>query len=286
MTFLATARVNYQARLQRAESLAKRYPFTAEVLNFYGHVASFQRDFYEQLPKRWGKQAVAPTGGELRSELKIHLVLEPFPDFLTMVERCGPGPLAREARQLRERSATRWSAALSEFWKTGMREPAADHVGNGEAQGSQQLQDFLPRAFLQPYAEFIVGAMLPPVLPMTTCRCPRCSSLPLLGVLRPEGDGGKRFLQCAFCSQEWEFRRIFCANCGEEREQKLAVYVAEQFPHLRVETCESCKHFLRTIDLTKDGHAVPIVDDLAAIPLTLWAQENGYQRIQENLLGT
>jgi len=28
------------------------------------------------------------------------------------------------------------------------------------------------------------------------------------------------------------------------------------------------------------------VDDLAAIPLTLWAQENGYTRIQDNLLGT
>jgi FdhE protein len=108
----------------------------------------------------------------------------------------------------------------------------------------------------------------------------------LLGVLRPEGDGGKRYLQCSFCSQEWEFRRIYCAHCGEEQERKLAVYVAEQFPHIRVETCESCRYFLRTVDLTKDGHAVPIVDDLAAIPLSLWAQENGYKRIQENLFGT
>jgi len=37
----------------------------------------------------------------------------------------------------------------------------------------------------------------------------------LLGVLRPEGDSGKRFLVCSFCSLEWEFRRILCANCGE-----------------------------------------------------------------------
>ena len=128
--------------------------------------------------------------------------------------------------------------------------------------------------------------MLPPVLPMTVCRCPRCNSLPLLGVLRQEGDGGKRFLQCSLCSQEWEFRRIFCAHCGEDNEPKLPVYVAEQFPYIRVEACETCKHFLRTIDLTKDGNAIPIVDDLAALPLGLWAQENGYTRIQSNLLGT
>jgi formate dehydrogenase maturation protein FdhE len=43
---------------------------------------------------------------------------------------------------------------------------------------------------------------------------------------------------------------------------------------------------LRTIDLTRDGNAVPIVDDIAAIPLSLWAQENSYRRIQSNLLGT
>jgi formate dehydrogenase maturation protein FdhE len=43
---------------------------------------------------------------------------------------------------------------------------------------------------------------------------------------------------------------------------------------------------VRTIDLTKDGNAVALVDDLAAIPLSLWAQERGYTRNQPNLLGT
>src|SRR5579871_2639466 len=69
------------------------------------------------------------------------------------------------------------------------------------------------------------------------------------------------------------FRRILCAACGEEREEKLPVYVAEQFPHIRVECCDTCKHYLRTVDLTKNGNALPEADDLAAIPLTLWAQE-------------
>jgi FdhE protein len=66
----------------------------------------------------------------------------------------------------------------------------------------------------------------------------------------------------------------------------LPVYIAELFPHVRVESCETCKHFLRTFDLTKDGNAVPLVDDLAALPLSFWAEEQGYQRIQGNLLGT
>jgi FdhE protein len=178
-----------------------------------------------------------------------------------------------------------WARTLQEHWASGLHEPK-DHEESVEEIDADPLKEFLSRAFLQPYAEFVTGAMLPPNLPMTTCRCPRCSSLPLLGVLRPEGDGGKRFLLCSFCSQEWEFRRIFCALCGEEREEKLPIYLAEEFPHIRVESCESCKHFLRTIDMTKDGNAVPVVDDLAAIPLSLWAEEQGYSRIQTNLLGT
>ena len=28
--------------------------------------------------------------------------------------------------------------------------------------------------------------------------------------------------------------------------------------------------------MTKNGKAVPVVDELAAIPVSLWAQENGY----------
>jgi len=106
------------------------------------------------------------------------------------------------------------------------------------------------------------------------------------GVLRIEGDGGKRFLLCSFCGTEWEFRRIYCAYCGEAREASLPVFVAEKFPQIRVEACDTCRHCLRTVDLTKDGNAIPLVDDLAAIPLALWAEESGYQRIHGNLLGT
>ena len=286
MTFLATAGVNYPARLQRAELLASRYPFAKEILDFYRHVAAFQHEFYKRLPNRWGKQPVAPAGGDLRSQPHMSLLVESFGNFLGVVKGHGPAPLAGYARELRDQGTANWTETLSEFWKTGLLESPEPPTDDDDISDSKPFREFLARAFLQPYAEFISGSMLPPVLPTTVSRCPRCSGLPLLGVLRPEGDGGKRFLQCSFCSQEWEFRRIFCAHCGEDQEQKLAVYMAEEFPHIRVEICESCRYFLRTIDLTKDGNAVPIVDDLAAIPLGLWAHESGYKRIQENLLHT
>jgi formate dehydrogenase maturation protein FdhE len=37
--------------------------------------------------------------------------------------------------------------------------------------------------------------------------------------------------------------------------------------------------------MTKDGLAVPIVDELAAVSLDLWAADNGYQKLTPNLAG-
>jgi formate dehydrogenase maturation protein FdhE len=275
MSFRAAGKVNYRGRIERADFLAGKHSSARQILAFYGHVARFQKEFQERLPKLWGTRTIVPAGG-FRSEIKLSMLLDPFEKFLWLVETEGPGPLSSHAREMRTRGEAVWQKVLTEFWREGLL----------EAECAEPLREFLARAFLQPYAEFLAAAQLPLSPPMTVCRCPRCNSLPLLGVLRPEGDGGKRFLQCSFCSQEWEFRRILCAHCGEEQEQKLPVFVAEQFPHMRVECCETCRHYLRTIDLTRDGNAVPMVDDLAAIPLSLWAQENEYKRILGNLLGT
>ena len=51
--------------------------------------------------------------------------------------------------------------------------------------------------------------------------------------------GAKRFLLCSLCFNEWEFRRLLCPNCGEEDKDKLPVYTAEEFPHIRVEACDT-----------------------------------------------
>jgi formate dehydrogenase maturation protein FdhE len=39
------------------------------------------------------------------------------------------------------------------------------------------------------------------------------------------------------------------------------------------------------VDLTRLGHAQPLVDEVAAAPLDLWAVEHGYTKIALNLIG-
>jgi FdhE protein len=276
MTPGQTGVAEYDARIQRAELLAGRLPSAREFLEFYKHVASFQKTLWKVIAGSSERKSGGTPSLAVRGELDLTLLLPQFRGYLSLIEQHAPAALEDSARQVAMLPSESWIASLEAYWK---------HAGTYDQQVGAFAQ-FLPRAFLQPYAEFR-GALTPRApLVGTTRLCPVCGSRPLLGVLRPEGDGGKRFLMCSFCLQEWEFRRILCPTCGEEAEDKLPVYVAEDTPHVRVEACDTCKFYVRTIDLTKDGNAVPVVDDLAAIPHSLWAHEQGYWRLQPNLLGT
>ena len=51
------------------------------------------------------------------------------------------------------------------------------------------------------------------------------------------------------------------------------------------EACESCRHYLLSIDVASDPKAVPLVDELAAIPLDLYARDRGFTKITPNLMG-
>jgi formate dehydrogenase accessory protein FdhE len=266
----------YDARLRRAERLSSQHAFASEFLNFYKHVASFQKGLHAKVASANGSNAGATAGADIREQLDLTLLLPHFRGFLSVTEQQAPTALCESARQMAQLPSDSWIASLQAYW---------EHAGRYDQQVGA-LAQFIPRAFLEPYAEFRAARIERPPVARPPHVCPLCGSRPLVGVLRPEGDGGKRFLLCTFCSEEWEFRRILCPTCGEEAESKLPVYTAEQLPHIRVEACDTCKFYLRTIDLTKDGHAVPLVDDLAAIPLTLWAHEHGYSRLQPNLLGT
>jgi len=78
---------------------------------------------------------------------------------------------------------------------------------------------------------------------------------------------------------------IVCPNCGEEDHRRLPVYSAAQFAHVRIEACDRCHTYLKAVDLSKTGLAVPHVDELATVALNLWAEQSGYHAMQPNIFG-
>lgn len=149
------------------------------------------------------------------------------------------------------------------------------------AEPSSAEGKFFWRVLMQPYAERFRN---PPSEPQGGV-CPVCGHKPVVGVLRGEGDGARRSLVCSLCSLEWPYRRLICPNCGEEDKEKLPVYKADRIDHVRIEACDTCRTYIKSVDLTKDGFAVPQVDEIATLTLNLWADERGYAKVETNLLG-
>jgi FdhE protein len=147
--------------------------------------------------------------------------------------------------------------------------------------------DYLSRAILQPWVRLLAGERRAPQRTLRPGACPFCSGLPWMAIRKPEPDshGAQRNLCCALCGGEWPFVRIRCPSCGEADPEKLPHFHDEARAAARIEGCETCKRYLKSIDLTLDARPIAEVDDLVTLSLDLWAQEQGYTRIEPGLAG-
>lgn len=105
---------------------------------------------------------------------------------------------------------------------------------------------------------------------------------PQCGVLRPEGHGSALTLVCPITQAERPARRGACPACGSE---DLAFYQNDALPHVSTQACEACRGYLHLIDLGVDPEAVPEADEIAALPLDVWAAGQGYAKLHPNLVG-
>lgn len=241
-------RSGFDERLARAARLHDTRADAREILGFYAALTRFQKRVCEEV--------------SARGETRVESLAEYFPDFLFMLRGTAPPALAEKGAQISDPGSL-----LEECWGGGW---PADW--------------FFGRALVQPFAESLASRGQIDVT-ASVMDCPFCGSKPAVAVRRGEGDGGKRSLVCSLCSTEWMFRRILCPNCGEEDKDRLPVYVAKEFPHVCVEGCDACGHYIKAVDLTVDGNAVPLVDEIATVPLNIWAEEHGYSKLVPNVLG-
>jgi formate dehydrogenase maturation protein FdhE len=151
--------------------------------------------------------------------------------------------------------------------------------------------DYLARALLRPYAETLAASGIVPEPPGDAPRpataCTACCG-PAWIAWRRSGSGdeaAQRFLGCGICGTERVLGRIACAACGETNPDKLPVFQTERHPTVRIEACETCQRYIKSIDLTLDARAIPEVDDLGSLSLDLWAGEQGYERLEPSLAG-
>ena len=88
----------------------------------------------------------------------------------------------------------------------------------------------------------------------------------------------KRFLQCHLCRTEWAFKRLECPFCGNSDQEKLRFFCDEQDLTYRVEVCDLCKRYLKTIDIRETGKpASLLVENVATIHLDVVAHREGFE---------
>jgi formate dehydrogenase maturation protein FdhE len=257
----------FEKRIRRAEQLLEQWPFAAELLRFYGGLAAVQRSIFARPPEAF------PGGAGFTAAFKADLGA-----LLDCVAAQGPPLLADQARS--------WKADVAEHFFTEQSRP---HQPTGLCTDCPSpLYHFVQNVYdcaLRLRTRLESKKDLPPRVPSGDC--PFCERLPLVAVLREDksAETVRRSLICSQCSMEWDFPRVMCPDCREERPEKLPRLTAQEIPWMRVEACDSCRKFIKSVDLTKDWEAEPLVDELASTPLDIIAREHGYTKIAPNLTG-
>ncbi len=274
-------------RRRRVSELRSRQGFARQLLDFYGALLGVQEKAFTQA------RADSPPPDALVA-YTAELVL---PYIIDVSVAVGPDQLRSEVIRRTQSEDVR---EIVRRWAEGVEQPVVDR--------------FLGRASLGPVLEALGPAARAQCQgARDACHCPDCGGPPQLSYTTRTADDlatGPRRLLCARCGATWGLARATCAGCGEDSSAKLSFFsehgtasgergsvvrglpagpVPAQdravFPHMRIEACDSCRRYLLGIDLAAEPAAVPLVDEMAAIPLDLVARERGYAKIITNLMG-
>jgi FdhE protein len=277
----------WATRRRRAEVLRGRYPFAAELLAVYLALLDVWEDGWDLArEERPEPRALAHWAGT-----RI------LPRVVKATGAAGPEPLAAAARELFGTGAVEESLA---GWLAGVElAPVERYLARASL--------YAPLAALD--GDAAVACAGDPA-PRDERHCPCCGGAPQLSFRSAAEDRlvtGRRQLACARCGQAWAYTGSACPWCGETTGSRRTVYAEQRngpvvgredpgptavadaeaptFPHLRVDACASCERYLIDVDLGRDPRAVPEVDELAALPLDLYATERGLSKITPNLMG-
>lgn len=263
MTVVAERTSVFADRRRRALELAEGYPFVAEPMRLMAALAGAQETPYQKAREH-------PPAAH---ELVAFVVRESLPAVMDASMTAGT-ELLRESVLLRFHEGDLETMVRS--WLDG--------GPIGETDG------FIARAAVAPVLEAapeIARALRGEITDER--RCPNCGGLPQLAVFRDTGETlvtGPRHLVCGRCATEWAYPRMTCVSCRETEGSRMPILADEtKLPHVRVDACDTCRSYLVTVDLRRDPRAVPIVDEIAALPLDLLATERGYSKISRNVMG-
>ena len=249
----------FEQRGARAALLASSATTAPEPLEFAGALCAAQALVAKSLTQKF-------TGRLAEDVAALLPLLQPV---LRLAGEHGPEQLAVEAeKRLHDQTDTARNRLLV-YW-------------SGDAR-----DDYLSRAMLQPYVETLRMQKITPDRVHAKGHCPFCGGAAWIGIRKsmPDAETGFRYLLCSLCALEWSFNRGTCPSCFEQEPHNVPVFQSDAHANVRIEACEICHRYLKSIDLTKDARPIAPIDDLLSISMDLWAVDEGYTRIEPGIAG-
>lgn len=110
--------------------------------------------------------------------------------------------------------------------------------------------------------------------------CPCCGSSPDVCRIDPDN---LRFLHCPQCDTQWEHHRLTCAICDTDDIKQVRLLTVETLEPWRVECCDNCGGYIKTLDQRHGGQlAMPKVDlyleDARTLGLNVLAEQEGFRQ--------
>jgi len=106
--------------------------------------------------------------------------------------------------------------------------------------------------------------------------CPICGEFPSIALI--EEEGGKRFLHCSSCGQDWGFTRVVCPYCEKEAQQEMDYFYVENKTQESAFVCDKCQKYLVTLYRAGRLHARDMdISAISLVHLDMIMQDKGYE---------
>jgi FdhE protein len=203
---------------------------------------------------------------------------EPKKYFLALLELAEKRDLgeARQIRQDLESGVIDFHEMVKASFDGGSADDAAD-IDDADDEELFDLLGFLVEESLRPSLEVFADryAEIVNASNWDEGYCPICGREPKIAQLK--NDEGEKYLFCGQCGFEWRYPRLKCPFCENEDQQTLAFFTVEDDERYRVDVCNVCNRYIKTIDFrnTKEKPNLD-VEDIATLHLDILASDEGY----------
>jgi FdhE protein len=269
----------------RVQQLKKKRPGYGEILDFYQKVKGAQDKVKAsvkidpiKLKKEW-KNLLAKEGFSLIQKEDFPLDMDASVKLfhsLCQIGKTSNPHMAEQGEKIIEAINDK-KIDLKKLLKMGANEKKIEQVA-AEFGLDKKVLSFLIQSSIKPSIEAGMEQLRSELDSETWLKghCPVCGSLPHLSLLREEV--GKRYLICSFCGYPWRIDRLICPFCNNKEQEFLQYFYGEGEETYRINLCNKCHQYIKTIDLRILGETDPSLEDLATLHLDILASQKGYKR--------